>query len=163
MNSIFLPPFQDLASLVTSSSPYILNLSLQRVFSISIQICSNIFMSRIVSGSSPQLLPSCLSFTLYLMCPQPSGSVVKNLPANEGDVRHVGLSPGSWVSPGEGNGNLLQHSCLETSVDRVAWWAIVYRVPKSRTQLRVHAWMHTPHSHIIKPLKFDLYPLPKMT
>ena len=70
-------------------------------------------------------------------------------------------SPG--LEDGEGNGNPLQYSCLETSMDRGAWWATVHRVPKSRTQLSVHAWMHTPHSHAIKPLKFDLYSLPKMT
>ena len=44
--------------------------------------------------------------------------VVKNPPANAGDV---GLIPGSGRCPGEGNGNLLQHSCLENPTDREAW------------------------------------------
>ena len=55
----------------------------------------------------------------------PGGSVVKNLPANAGDV---GLSPGLRRSPGERNANLLQYSCLENSMDREAWWAIAYGV-----------------------------------
>ena len=59
--------------------------------------------------------------------------VVKNLPANAGDIRDIGLIPGSGRSPGEGNGNPLQYSCLENSVDRGAWGTIVHRVAKSRT------------------------------
>ena len=59
--------------------------------------------------------------------------VVKNLPANAnaGDVRDTGSIPGSGRSPGEGNGNTFQYSCLENPTDREAWWAIVYRVTKS--------------------------------
>jgi len=45
----------------------------------------------------------------------------KNLPANAGDSRDVGLIPGSGRAPGEGNGNPLQYSCLENSMDRGAW------------------------------------------
>ena len=54
---------------------------------------------------------------------------VKNLPANAGDL---GLVPGSGRS-GEGNGNLLQNSCLENSMDRGALWATVHRVAKGQT------------------------------
>ena len=57
----------------------------------------------------------------------PGGSVVKNLPANAGDM---GLIPGSGRSPGEGNGNPLQYSCLENPMDRGAWWATVHGVTK---------------------------------
>ena len=46
--------------------------------------------------------------------------MVKNLPANVGDVRDVGLIPGSGTSPEGGNGNLLQYSCLENPMDRGA-------------------------------------------
>ena len=53
------------------------------------------------------------------------GSGVKNLPANAGDV---GSIPGSGRSPGGGNGNPLQYSCLESSMDREAWWATVLGV-----------------------------------
>ena len=62
----------------------------------------------------------------------PGGSVVKNLPANAGDE---GSIPGSGRSPEEGNGNSLQYSCLENSMDRGAWWAIVHGAAKSWTQL----------------------------
>ena len=57
----------------------------------------------------------------------PGGSVVRNLPANAGDV---GLIPGLGRSPGEGNGNLLQYSCLGNPVDRGAWWVTVHGVTK---------------------------------
>ena len=51
--------------------------------------------------------------------------MVKNPPANAGDV---GSIPGLGRSPGEENGNALQYSCLENSMDRGAWWAIVHGV-----------------------------------
>ena len=54
--------------------------------------------------------------------------MVKNLPANEGDARDLGSIPGSGRSPGEGNGNSLQYSCLENPMDRGAWWATVHSV-----------------------------------
>ena len=53
----------------------------------------------------------------------PGGIVVKNLPANAGDTREADSIPGSGRSTGEGNGNLLQYSCLENSMDRGAWRA----------------------------------------
>ena len=59
--------------------------------------------------------------------------MVKNLPANAGDTRDVGLIPESGRSPGGGNGNPLQHSCLGNSMDRGAWWATVQGVTKSQT------------------------------
>ena len=55
------------------------------------------------------------------------GSGVKNLPANAGDV---GLIPEEGRSPGEGNGNLLQYSCLGNPIDRGAWWTTVHGVAK---------------------------------
>ena len=59
----------------------------------------------------------------------------------------MGSIPGSGRSPGRGNGNPLQHSSLENSMDRGAWWAIVHGVTKRRTQLSTHA--HT-YSHTNK-------------
>ena len=59
--------------------------------------------------------------------------VVKNLPGNSGDVRDMGLIPGSGRSPGGGHGNPRQYSCLENPMDREAWQATVYRVAKSWT------------------------------
>ena len=58
----------------------------------------------------------------------PRGTVVKNLPANAGDPRDLGSIPGSQRSPGEGNGNSLQYSCLENSMDRGDSWATVHGV-----------------------------------
>ena len=55
----------------------------------------------------------------------PSGSVVKNSPANAGDE---GLILGLGRSPGEGNGNLRQYPCLDNLMDRGAWWAAVHGV-----------------------------------
>ena len=55
----------------------------------------------------------------------PGGLVVKNMPASAGDTS---LIPGLGRSPGEGNGTLLQYSCLENPMDRGAWWATVYGV-----------------------------------
>ena len=62
--------------------------------------------------------------------------VVKSLPVDTGDVRDVGSIPGSGRSPGGGQGNLLQYSCLENPVDRRAWCPIVHRVAKSQTPLK---------------------------
>jgi len=61
---------------------------------------------------------------------------LKNPFANKGDAGDMGLIPGLGRSPGGGNGNPLQYSCLENSVDRGAWQATVHGVPKSQTQLR---------------------------
>ena len=61
------------------------------------------------------------------------GSVVKNLPANAGDIGDAGSIPGLGRSPGVGNGDPLQYSCLEYPMDRGAGRATVHRVAKSRT------------------------------
>ena len=59
--------------------------------------------------------------------------VLKNPPANAGDIRDSGLIPGSGISPGEGHGNPLQYSCLENPTDRGAWQAMVHRIAESDT------------------------------
>ena len=56
--------------------------------------------------------------------------VLKNLPANAGDARKVGLIPGLGRSLREGNGYPLQYSCLQNLIDRGAWWATVHGVTK---------------------------------
>ena len=65
--------------------------------------------------------------------------MVKNLPATAGDARDMDLIPGLEGSPGVGNGNSLQYSCLEYSMrkfhDRGVWWATVHGVGKSQTRL----------------------------
>ena len=62
----------------------------------------------------------------------PGGSEVKASACNEGDL---GLIPGSGRSRGEGTGNPLQYSCLESPMDGKAWWATVHGVANSRTPL----------------------------
>ena len=61
--------------------------------------------------------------------------VVKNPPANAGDVKDAGSIPGSGRSPGGGHGNPLQYSCLENPMDRGAWQATVHGVAESWTRL----------------------------
>ena len=71
--------------------------------------------------------------------------VVKNPPANAGDLRDVGSIPGSGRSHGGGHGNPLQYSCLENPMGRGAWWATVHGVAKSQTQLN----QLSIHTHLI--------------
>ena len=67
---------------------------------------------------------------------------VKNSPANAGDLRDVGSVPGLGRSPGGGNDNPLQYSCLENPMDRGAWKATVHEMAKSR-----HNQAHTVGIH----------------
>ena len=64
--------------------------------------------------------------------------MVKNPPANAGDVRDMGFIPGSRRSPGEAHGNPLQYSCLENTIDIEGWQATVQRVAQSRTLKRLN-------------------------
>ena len=61
---------------------------------------------------------------------------VKNLPANAGDIRDQGSIPGLGRTPGGGQGDPLQHSCLENPMDRGAGWVMVHRVANSWTRLK---------------------------
>ena len=62
-------------------------------------------------------------------------ALVKNPPANAGDTRDMSSIPGSRRAPGGGNGNSLQYSCLENSMDRGRWWSIIHGVSESQIQL----------------------------
>ena len=73
----------------------------------------------------------------------PGGSVDKETACGAGDP---GSIPGLGRSPGEGNGNPFQYSCLENSIDRGAWHAIVHGVTKSRTQLN---YFHSQMKHTV--------------
>ena len=79
--------------------------------------------------------------------------VVRSLPANAGDIRDVGLIPGSGRAPGGGHSNPLQYSCLENPTDRGAWSAMVRSVAQSWTRLKplsMHARAHArarAHTH----------------
>ena len=79
--------------------------------------------------------------------------VVKNLPANAGNLRDTGLIPGWGRSPGRGHGNLLQYSCLKYSMDSGAWQATVHKVAKSWTQLK----QLSIHEHKYVHMYIDIY------
>ena len=70
----------------------------------------------------------------------PGGSESKDSACNARDLDSI---PESRRSPGEGNANPLQYSCLEKSMDRGAWWATVHSVAKNQTQLSNWAYTHT--------------------
>ena len=87
-----------------------------------------------------------ISLSIYIYMGFPIDTVVKNLPANVGDTRDMGLIPGSGRSPGGGNGNPLQCSCPDNPRDREAWWATVHRVATRWTQLKrlsMHAYIYS--------------------
>ena len=67
---------------------------------------------------------------------QYGASQVKNPPPSAGDLRDLGLIPGSGRSPGEGNGNPLQYSSLENPMDRGLWRAMVPGVTKGQRQVK---------------------------
>ena len=68
--------------------------------------------------------------------------MVKNLPANAGDINNMGSIPGLGRPSGEGNGNPLQYSCLENSMDRGTWRATVLRFKE--LDMTEHACHTTP-------------------
>ena len=68
--------------------------------------------------------------------------VEKNPPANAGDARDMGSVPGLGRSPGEGNGNPPQYSCLENPMDAGAWKATVHGVAKSQTRMNDFTSLH---------------------
>ena len=87
------------------------------------------FLKCFVSGS----LFLFLNWSIVALGVSRATLVVKNPPANAGDLRDAGSIPGSGRSPGGGHDNPLQYSCLENPMDREAWWAMVQEVAKSWT------------------------------
>jgi len=77
-----------------------------------------------------------VTLKIRLMEASQEALVVKNLPANAGDVRDLSFIPGSRRSAGGRNDNPLKCSCLENSTDRGAWWATTHEVTKIWTQLK---------------------------
>ena len=63
----------------------------------------------------------------------------KESTCNSGDTGYMSLIPRSGRTPGGGNGNLFQYSCLKNPIDRGAWWATIHGIIKSETWLRTHA------------------------
>ena len=70
------------------------------------------------------------------------GLVVKNLPANAGDIRDEGSIPRAGRPPGRGHGTPLQYSCLENPMDRGAWQATSHRVSMNRKRLKRLSTLH---------------------
>ena len=91
-------------------------------------------LSSWIPGYSPQFGSNKIFLSLFWA--SQVELVVKNLPANAGDVRDTGLIPGLGRSPGGGHGNPLQYSCLENPMDRWAWRVTGHRVSQSRAQLK---------------------------
>ena len=88
-------------------------------------------------SSKPAKSP--LTYSSYYHKGFPGGSGVKASAHNAGDL---GSIPGSGRSPGDGNGNPLQYSCLENPMDGGAWWATVHGVTKSWTRLSNFTYYH---------------------
>ena len=91
----------------------------------------------------------------------PGGTSGKELPADAGDTGAVGLIPGWGRSPGGGNDDLLQHSCLENPTDRGAWPATVHRVGNNQIRLSDKAHIHRKNRHlsISAEVKINGHPL----
>ena len=107
----------------------------RQAFSVLHYLWTVIFMStELVMGSNHlfPVLPPPICAHLPIIRAGSGGSEVKASAHNAGDLDSI---PGSVRSSGEGNGNPLQYSCLENTMDRGAWWAIVHGVAKSWTQL----------------------------
>ena len=83
--------------------------------------------------------PSPLSCAHYHQLPAWGGTMVKNLPANAGDVRDAGSITGWERSPGVGDSSPIQYSCLGNPMDKGAWRTTVRRAARSRTQLSTHS------------------------
>ena len=96
------------------------------------------------------VLFSNMDYLIICVCIQfqgfPGSSDCKESACN---TRDLGLIPGSGRCPGEGNGNPLQYSCLENSMDRGAWWTIVHGVTKSLTQLSNFRFTHIQFSVLV--------------
>ena len=77
------------------------------------------------------------------MGPSQVALVVKNSPADAGEVRDVGSIPGLGRSPGGRHGNSLQYSCLENPMDRGVWWTAFHsRKESDITEVTEHAQRH---------------------
>ena len=115
-------------------------------------------IQRVVSCNTVEVRYLSMRMISCLKCYQqhwfPGGSDSKASAHNVGDP---GLIPGLGSSPGEGNGNPLQYSCLENSMDGGAWWARVHGVAKSWT--RLSNFTFTFHIHL--PISMVLATLPQ--
>ena len=83
--------------------------------------------------------------------------MVKNWPADVGDAKDTESIPGWGRSPGGGNGNPLQYSCLENPMDRGVWWATVHGLAKSRTHLKLLSTERDRQGWQVKMMMSSLY------
>ena len=90
----------------------------------------------IQSQADASLLQVALTTTLAISWASQVALVVKNLPANAGDIKDTGSIPGLGRSLGEGKGNPFWCSDLENHMDKRGWWVTVHWVTKSRTRLK---------------------------
>ena len=110
---------------------------------------TNLFLSHLLTPTT-RTLPPCRQHCstppiikiLLMSLGFPGGSEVK---ASACNARDLGSIPGLGRSPGEGNGNPLQYSCLENPTDREACWATVHGVAKSQTRLRGFTSLNAPN------------------
>ena len=90
----------------------------------------------------------CMKYNLnYFIGASQLARVVKNPPANTGDIKDTGSIPGLRSSPRGGNGSPLQYSCLKNLMDRSAWLATVHRVKKSQRRLKQLSACTQTHTH----------------
>ena len=106
-------------SLLTTSFIFLIFIFFKIIFSF--QVCHFFFLTTLLNIWASQV-----------------ALLVKNPPTNAGDTRDGVSLPGLGRSTGVGNGNPLQYSCLENSMDRGSWWATVHGATKSLTQLSTH-------------------------
>ena len=134
---------------------HIFNKSIQSKWGLGILLiaCSFFFFFSLPVLINKASLEQAMSISLSIApgCHPPAGgSDSKYSVCNTGDQ---GLIPGSERSPGEGNGNPFQHSCLENPTDRGAWWATVYGVSKSQTRLSDWHWLFPHYNEGVERLK----------
>ena len=89
--------------------------------------CVQLFAALWIAARQASLF-STASQTLLKLRASPVALGVKSMPTDTGDIRDVGSIPGLGRSPGGGDGNSLQYSCLEKAMDRGVWWAIVHGI-----------------------------------
>ena len=109
-------------------------------------ISFELYLINVFRGNAVYFLICLLSFHVEVLIPAPyplpSFFFIKNLPANARDTKDMGSIPELGRSPGVRNGNPFQYSCLENSMDRGVWWAIVHGATKSQTQLNDWTYTH---------------------
>ena len=116
-----------------------------------------ISFSRELSDPGIQCISPALAGGFFLLSRQrsPGTAVVKNLPANSGDARDEGSVSGSGRSPGEGNGNPLQYSCLKNSMESRVWQTAAHGVTKRQTRLSTRSCACTHTFCIITRIRYN--------